>query len=146
MRRNYTVSTQIAKPVAEVFNAVVSRDLLRNYFVDKSSGDLRVGDRIRWHWDQHGEYPVEVRKIVASELIELVLDSREWHKTTEDEYEVRVIFEFEALESGATKMSISEQGWKTDTEGLQGSHDNCSGWTHMAMCLKAWLEHGIDLR
>jgi uncharacterized protein YndB with AHSA1/START domain len=85
-------------------------------------------------------------KIVANELIELVLDSREWHKTTEDEYEVRVIFEFEALESGATKMSISEQGWKTDTEGLQGSHDNCSGWTHMAMCLKAWLEHGIDLR
>ena len=43
-------------------------------------------------------------------------------------------------------LSISESGWKTDREGLKGSHDNCSGWTHMAMCLKAYLEHGLDLR
>jgi uncharacterized protein YndB with AHSA1/START domain len=146
MSRNYTVSTQIAKPVGEVFDAVVSRDMLRKYFVDKSSGDLAVGDRVSWHWDQHGEFPVVVRKIVANELIELVLNTNDWGKTADDAYEVSVIFEFEALDDGGTKMSISEQGWRTDKEGLKGSHDNCCGWTHMAMCLKAWMEHGIDLR
>jgi hypothetical protein len=43
-------------------------------------------------------------------------------------------------------LSISEQGWKTDAPGIKGSLDNCGGWTHMAMCLKAYIEHGIDLR
>ena len=43
-------------------------------------------------------------------------------------------------------LSISESGWKTDEEGLKGSHDNCGGWQQMAMCLKAYLEYDIDLR
>ena len=146
MSRNYTVSTQIRKPVQEVFNAVVARDVLNRYFTDKSSGDLQEGERIRWHWDHYGELSVVVKRIVENELIELTLDSKEWEKTTEDAYEVLVIFEFEALDDGSTKMSISEQGWRTDAEGLKGSHDNCSGWTHMAMCMKSWLEHGIDIR
>ena len=47
---------------------------------------------------------------------------------------------------GSTLLSISEAGWRTDKDGLRGSHDNCGGWTHIAMCMKAWLEHGIDLR
>ena len=63
-----------------------------------------------------------------------------------ESYPVKVIFEFEALDDGNTMLSISEEGWKTDADGLKGSHDNCGGWTHMAMCLKAWIEHGIDLR
>ena len=146
MSRNYTVSTQIRKSVQEVFNAVVASDVLNRYFTDKSSGNLEEGERVRWHWDHYGELSVVVRRIVENEMIELVLDSREWEKTTDDAYEVLVIFEFEALDDGSTKLSISEQGWRTDAEGLKGSHDNCSGWTHMAMCMKAWLEHGIDIR
>jgi len=146
MSRNYTISTQIAKPVKDVFDAVVSRNVLSRYFVDKSSGDLRVGDRIKWHWDHYGELSVIVNRIVDNQLIELTLDSKEWDKTTEDAYDVLVIFEFEELEDGGTKISISEQGWRVDAEGLKGSHENCSGWTHMALCMKGWLEHDIDMR
>ena len=54
--------------------------------------------------------------------------------------------EFEALDDNSTMLSISESGWKTNAEGLKGSHDNCGGWQHMAMCMKAYLEYGIDLR
>jgi hypothetical protein len=43
-------------------------------------------------------------------------------------------------------LSISEQSWKTDVPGLKASHENCSGGTHMAMCLKGYIEHGLDLR
>ena len=76
----------------------------------------------------------------------MTLNSREWEKTSEEEYDVKVIFELESLEDGATMLSISEDGWKTDKAGLRGSHENCGGWTHMAMCLKGWIEHDIDMR
>jgi uncharacterized protein YndB with AHSA1/START domain len=146
MARNYTVQTRIMRPVADVFDAVVSRNKMLNYFVDGASGDLEEGATVRWHWNHYGENPVVVRKVIENQLIELTLDSREWDKTKNEGYDVRVIFEFEELEDGGTMLSISEDGWKTDTDGLKGSHDNCGGWTHMAMCLKAWIEHGIDLR
>jgi uncharacterized protein YndB with AHSA1/START domain len=84
--------------------------------------------------------------VIKDELIVLTIDSREWDKTKDEAYDVKVIFEFESLDDGGTMLSISEEGWKTDAEGLKASHDNCGGWTHMATCLKAWIEHGIDLR
>lgn len=147
MARNYKVQTRILRPVAEVFEAVISSDRLCHYFTDRTSGDLVEGEKIRWHWAHYEpELPVLVDKIVANERVELTLDSAEWKKTTTESYPVRVVLEFDALEDGSTMLSISEEGWKTDTDGLKGSHDNCSGWTHMAMCLKGWIEHGIDLR
>jgi uncharacterized protein YndB with AHSA1/START domain len=145
MSRNYRVQTKIKRPVADVFDAVVSSEKMKHYFVDGASSDLVEGKTVTWRWDHYGENPVVVRKVVDNELIELAIDSKEWEKTKDEAYEVLVIFEFEQLEDG-TMLSISEQGWKTDAEGLKGSHDNCGGWTHMAMCLKAFLEHGIDLR
>ncbi|MFQ5744552.1 MAG: SRPBCC domain-containing protein [Acidobacteriota bacterium] len=147
MARNYTVQTRILRPVADVFDAIVSGDKLCNYFTDRSSGDLVQGKKVFWHWSHYEpELPVRVDEIVANRLIVLTLDSAEWKKTLDESYPVRVIFEFAELEDGGTMLSISEEGWKTDADGLKGSHDNCGGWTHMAMCLKAWLEHGIDLR
>ena len=146
MARNYTVQTKIKRPVADVFGAVVSKEKMLNYFVDGSSGDLEAGATIRWHWNHYGENPIAVKKIVENELIVLTLDSREWDKTKEDSYDVDVIFEFAALDDDSTLLSISEEGWKTDADGLKGSYENCGGWTHMAMCLKAWIEHDIDLR
>ena len=146
MARNYTVRTKIQRPVAEVFDAVVSSDTLCAYFADSASGDLKEGQEIIWHWNEYGDFPVVVDKVVANKLIELTLDSKKWQKTRNEAYDVRVILEFEALDDGNTMLSISESGWKTDAAGLKGSHENCGGWTHMAMCLKGWIEHGIDLR
>ena len=147
MAHSFTVQTKILRPVADVFDAIVSREKLCHYFTDEASGDLEEGAEIKWRWDHyHATLPVIVTRIVKNELIELTLNSKQWEKTTKDDYDVKVIFEFEALDDGTTMLSISEDGWKTDKEGLKGSHDNCGGWTHMAMCLKAWIEHGIDLR
>ena len=146
MSRNYTVNTQIARPVADVYDAIVSSDRLTRYFTNSSSGDLKEGESITWTWNDWGDFPVTVRKMVTNEMIVLALESKIWKKTKEGSYEVLVIFEFEELEDGATMLSISEEGWKTDAEGLKGSHDNCGGWMHMLMCLKAYIEHGIDLR
>lgn len=146
MARNYTVQTRIMRPVADVFDAVISSEKMKQYFVDGASEDLREGATVRWRWNHYGENSVVVKRIVENQLIELALDSREWEKTIEEAYEVSIVFEFEELDDNGTLLSISEEGWKTDADGLKGSHDNCGGWTHMAMCLKAWIEHGIDLR
>ena len=145
MSRNYRVQTKIKRPLADVFDAVVSSEKMRHYFIDGASSDLVEGKTITWRWDHYGENPVVVRKVITNELIELAIDSKEWDKTKDDAYEVLVIFEFEELDDG-TMLSISELGWKTDADGLKGSHDNCEGWSHMTMCLKAYLEHDIDLR
>jgi len=147
MERNYTVQTKILRPVADVFDAIVTSENLCHYFTDKTTGDLAEGADVGWTWN-HYEFtlPVHVDKVVENERIELSLDSAAWKKTTTEAYPVKIVFELEALDDGNTLLSISEAGWRTDADGLRGSHDNCSGWTHMAMCLKAWLEHDIDLR
>lgn len=144
--RNYTVQTKIQRPVTEVFDAIVNDSTICNYFTDKTSGPLLEGQRIIWTWDTWGDFAVIVKRIVENELIHLELDSQEWKKTKDRAYKVEVFLEMEPLDDGSTMLSISEQGWLTDESGLKGSHDNCSGWTHMAMCLKAFVEHGIDLR
>ena len=147
MARNYTVQTKILRPVAEVFDAIVSSDKLCNYFTDRTSGDLAEGEEVRWHWSHYDpELPVTVNRVDSNQRIELTLDSVEWKKSESDSYPVKVIFEFEALDDGSTMLSISEEGWKTDEDGLRASHENCGGWMSMATCLKAWIEHGIDLR
>ena len=144
--RNYTVQTKIQQPVGKVFDAIVNQDTICKYFTDKTSGPLVEGQRITWTWNRWGDHPIVVKNIVENELIHLELDSREWKKTEDNAYKVDVFLEMEPLDDSSTMLSISEQGWLTDKSGLKGSHDNCSGWTHMAMCLKAWIEHNIDLR
>ncbi len=146
MPNNYTVRTRINKPVAEVFDAVVSREIMTSYFTNASSSDLVEGATVIWHWEEYGENPITVKTVRTNELIELILDSEKWQKTKDEAYDVLVSMEFEALGDNSTMLSISESGWRTDEEGLKGSHDNCGGWTHMGMCLKAFLEYGIDLR
>ena len=147
MARNYTVQTRILRPVTEVFDAIVSRDKLCQYFTDTASSDMEEGAQIDWRWSHYeATLPVVVDKIVPNRMIRLTLDTGAWKKTITEGYEVAVIFEFEELDEGSTMLSISEEGWKTDADGLKGSHDNCGGWSHMATCLKAWIEHGIDLR
>lgn len=145
MDRNYTIQTLINRPVDEVFSAIVDPNILREYFCNQSSGPLQAGQRVIWSWREWGDFPVEVKEVITGQRIVLGLNSGDWKKTSADSYGVAVIFEFEP-QGGKTLLRISEAGWRTDAEGLKGSHDNCGGWQHMALCLKAYLEHGIDLR
>jgi len=46
MSRNYTVQTKILRPVADVFDAVISSERLKGYFVNGASGNLVEGERV----------------------------------------------------------------------------------------------------
>ena len=53
---------------------------------------------------------------------------------------------FAATEDGRTLVTIAEEGWRQTEGGLKGSYGNCMGWSQMLCALKAWVEHGINLR
>ena len=146
MDRNYTVQTKINCSVDKAFEAVVNKDIMTEYFADQTDNSLVEGATVVWNWSNWGDHPVTVKRVVANSLIELELDSKVWKKTPEKSYPVTVTMEFESLGEDSMLLKISESGWLTDETGLKGSHDNCSGWTHMAMCLKGYLEHGLDMR
>jgi uncharacterized protein YndB with AHSA1/START domain len=101
---------------------------------------------VTWHWQNWGDYPVRVVRVDRPQRIEVELDSTAWKKTTGEGYKVLVRMELEPIDAGSTLLKISEIGWPTDESGLKASHENCSGWTNMALCLKGYLEHGIHLR
>lgn len=61
---------------------------------------------------------------------------------------VRSAFEIglQPLDDGATLVTIAEAGWREGEAGLRKSYLNCEGWSQMLCCMKAYLEHGINLR
>ena len=152
MELKFSVAARIAKPVEEVYEAVVNPDHLSEYFTTGGAkGRIETGATVMWSYhDFPGEYPVQVIEAIPNEKI--VLD---WQATDEDgaavdkpeaDYKIRVTMEFKSLDDGRTLVTISERGWRSDEEGLKSSYGNCEGWTQMLCSLKAWIEHGINLR
>jgi uncharacterized protein YndB with AHSA1/START domain len=87
-----------------------------------------------------GEHPVKIRQLTKNERIVL-----EW-EAAEGGYDTTVEMVFKPLTNQATMVQIRESGWRDTPKGIESSYDNCGGWMHMMCCLKAHLEHGINLR
>ena len=144
--RTFTVQTTINRPANEVFDAIADPAKLEKYFAGSASGPLVEGTRVIWNWPDWGDYPVQVDEVRPNTRIALRINAVAWKKTKTDSYDVAVVFDIEPLSDTLTLVKISESGWKSDDDGIKASYENCGGWQHMADCLKAWLEHGIDLR
>jgi len=142
MTWGFRVSARIAKPVAEVFDAVVNPKKLSGYFttVGGASAPLVPGATVTW-W---GEVPVEVDEVVPDSRIVLRWDADV--PAGEAPYKTRIEMGFEPLDDGASLVTIAESGWREGEAGRQRSYLNCEGWTQMLCCLKAYVEHGINLR
>ena len=134
----FQIQTKILKPVEEVFEAVVNPARLSGYFT-KSATPMKEGETSLWKFHEvPEEFPVHIHKIVPNQLIVF-----EWNS---HDSRTRVEMRFEAIDKKSTMLMISEGGWPETQKGLNGSYDNCQGWTHMSLCLKAFVEHGINLR
>jgi uncharacterized protein YndB with AHSA1/START domain len=142
MELRFQVYGKIAKPVAEVFDAVYNPSKLSGYFTTGgASAPLVEGSTVTWDFaDFPGAFPVQVRKVERDRLIEL-----EW-KAGDGDYTTRTRLEFEPLEGGATLVRISEGKWKENQRGLDASYGNCMGWTQMLCAMKLYVERGINLR
>jgi uncharacterized protein YndB with AHSA1/START domain len=137
----FEVQLKIRRPVHEVFEAVVDPQKLSGYFTRTASGRMAPGETVMWSFQElPEEFPVKVREVVDDRRIVF-----EW-EAQEGGYDTRIEMIFEPLDGGDTLVQIRESGWRATPAGVKSSYDNCGGWMHMACCLKAYLEYGINLR
>jgi uncharacterized protein YndB with AHSA1/START domain len=155
MDLTFKVSARIAKPVAEVFEAIVNPAELSRYFTTGGAeGRLETGVTVTWDFhDFPGAFPVWVVEVVPDNRIVLQWEASEDAPSEGDEavaasggYRTTVTMTFEPLDDGRTLVSISEEGWRETEAGLKASYGNCQGWMQMLCALKAYKEYGINLR
>lgn len=151
MDLKFEVSGRIARPLEEVFEAVVNPEKLSGYFTTGGAkGRLETGATVTWDFaDYPGAFPVYVAEVEKDKRIILHWDAGDTAAEPGGEdgpYQTQVTMRFEALEDGRTLVTISEEGWRQTPEGLKSTLSNKGGWMHMLCCLKAWVEHGINLR
>ena len=157
MDLKFKITGYIARPVHEVFEAVAHPDQLSRYFTTGGAkGRLETGATVTWDFhDFPGAFPVEVVEVVPDRKIVLKWEAYEGPPPesggdipTESAagYQTTVTMEFEPKGDDRTLVTIAEEGWRETERGLQGSYGNCQGWAQMLCAMKAWLEHGINLR
>lgn len=156
MELKFQVQTKVQRPVHEVFDAVYNPKKLSGYFTTAgASAPLDEGTTVMWgfaDFDGGKPFPVYVKQVIADKLIAFEWAASEQNddanpkSLTQLPYNTRVEMHFESLGPSSTLVRIGESGWKETEKGLQASYGNCQGWMHMSMCLKAYLEHGINLR
>jgi uncharacterized protein YndB with AHSA1/START domain len=155
MELKFTVTARIAKPVAEVFEAVVDPATLSRYFTTGGAkGRLETGATVYWDFhDFPGAFPVKVVEVEKNRTIVLQWEANEGAPSDGDDavtasagYHTTVTMTFEPLDESRTLVSISEEGWRKTDTGLKASYGNCQGWSQMLCALKAHLEYGINLR
>ena len=148
MNMTFSVEAYIARPAAEVYEAVADPDILSRYFTTGGAkGRLEAGATAWWDFaDFPGPFPVEVIEAEPRRRIVFRWASSEDVPPGNTAGKTTVTFDFTALEDGRTHVAVSETGWSESEAGLKASYDNCYGWTQMLCALKAYLEHGINLR
>ena len=154
MELRFEVAVRIARPVSEVYEAIADPNRLSRYFTTGGArGRIETGATVEWDFaDFPGAFPVEVVEAVPERRIVLRWEANEGGPPDAGEtpagagYKTEVAIAFEPLEDGRTRVSIAEQGWRESQAGLDASYGNCQGWSQMLCALKAWLEHGINLR
>src|SRR5277367_5817510 len=154
MQLKFQVATKIQKPIAEVFDAVQNPTKLSAYFTTGgANAPLTEGATVIWRFaDYPGDIPVTVKKVIPNQSILFEWDAYEPSAKPDDKtppptgYKTTVEMTFESLSPTNTLVRIVEGSWRDTQQGLDGSYGNCMGWTQMLCCLKAWTEHGINLR
>ena len=157
MDLKFRVAARIAKPVHEVFEAVADPQQLSQYFTTGGAkGRLETGTTVTWDFaDFPGAFPVDVVEVVPDKRIVLKWAASDGEapnlpdvdpKERGPDYQTTVTMTFQGLDDGRTLVEIAEEGWRETEGALKASYGNCQGWSQMQCALKAWLEHGINLR
>ncbi len=148
MELKFEVSARINRPVEEVFEGIVNPEKLSGYFTTGgASARLETGATVQWAFHDHPDaFPVKIVEVTKNRRIILEWEADDAGKDGEAVYNTTVTMRFEALEGGRTLISIAEEGWRKTDAGQKASYNNCMGWSQMLCAMKAYLEHGINLR
>lgn len=140
MALRFSVSTDVPRPIEEVFDHVVEPGLLSSYFTSDASGPLEAGKTVRWSWPSGESETVDVESVERNARIVFT-----W-KAPPVDTRTRVTIDFEPRDALKTRVTIVEEGWGEDAAGAASALEHCAGWQHMVLSLKARMGFGIDLR
>jgi uncharacterized protein YndB with AHSA1/START domain len=131
---------RVARSASRVFEAWVDPAKMAQYFISRGSGRLEAGSTVTWYWSDHdgAELAIEVKRLEQDRHLTFV-----WAATKKP---TTVTVDFEPAPDGATEIAVKEEGWDSDAAGIASYGQQMQGWVHMLSCLKAYLEHGINLR
>ena len=134
-------SIQVSRSIAEVFNAIVDPDKMKNYFISQSSGIMKAGETLTWKFPEMDiEFPVRVDKIEKDKYISFYWDG------AFDGEQTFVEISLQTVADEITFISISEKSKANNEAGIKWLKGNTEGWANFLACLKAWMEYGVHLR
>lgn len=139
MNVEVNVRERIPTPVDEVFSAIVDPTKMSRYFITGGSGPMRAGTKVEWEF-------ADVGAKVVVDVVEVEENRKVVYESTGSGARSRVTITLTRDESGMTVVAINESGWPMDREGVNRALGQASGWTYFLCCLKAYLQHGINLR
>lgn len=145
----FEVSAHISKPVEETFAYVADPAKLSGYFTTGGAkGRMKTGATVMWDFhDYPGAFPVRIVEVEENRRIVLQWEAFE-PGFDGPKYDTTVTMTFEPKDDNTrTLVTIREEGWPAGRDSaLKGSYGNCMGWSQMLSGLKAYAEHGINLR
>ena len=129
-------SLQIQKPINEVFEGIVNPDHLTNYFISESNHRLDSGKELRWKFPEFDEvFPIYNIEIQENKSISFRWDP-----------ETTVHIQLIAQSDNSTLVKVTEGEKELTPQNLEWLISNTGGWANFLACMKAYLEHGIQLR
>lgn len=134
------VNTQlrIAKSARVVYEAIVDPAKMSGYFISAGSARLDQPERLRWRWaDVNME--LEITPVKTEKNRRVIF---RW-KASGTEAQVTITL---VRQGAGTLIKVLESGWPQNLAGMKQCLGQMQGWANMLCCLKAYLEHGINLR
>ena len=139
MKLEVKVKDIIYKDVKTVFNTIVDKHELAKYFVSYANKDISENAEIVWKWkDFNAKCLVSVLKVEPNKSIVF-----NWEGNL---IQTRVEIIFNVLEANKTEVTITEQSFNKDAEGIKKAMQQTQGWTDFLCSLKGYLYTGINLR
>lgn len=137
MKLTIKAAIQIQKPIEEVFEGIVNPEKMTQYFISESSGRLEEEKEIFWTWGEFPEYKCVVNniKIERNKSISFVWDN-----------ETTVTIKLEEQPNKSVVVRVMEGEKELNEENLKWFGGNTEGWSNFLAFMKAYLEHGINLR
>lgn len=133
------VEDRVLKPVSDVFAAIVDPTNMSRYFISRGSGPMRAGTTVEWEF-------VDVDRTLAVDVKEIADNRKIVFDWIASGVNARVTIRLEARGDDATLVAIDETGWPVNDEGVRRALGQTSGWIDFLCCLKASLQHDINLR
>lgn len=130
----------IKKPVNELFEAFVDPTKIGNFWFSTSSERWEQGKTITLRYD---EYAAQGNiKIMEIEFNKKIV----FHWGTNGEGH-RVTITMNELGNSESTIEVNEQGFNENEDTIISQLlDNKEGWVYMLVCLKGYLEYGVNLR